>query len=183
MLDTQRDCCHVQVKTAARKAAASKERGAREKKGTRDVDEKTAGEEEVAGKGEGTHKSCEPHILENGAAFLRHLDYSGVEVWYLRGGGGTDGKRKRAPIPVFVPRGKKAEQAANGDSSTPTAAPEREAKLARMGSNDKRSVFERLKSGDGEVWLPLCHPHCHCLSLLSCSCACTSSGRIFDRFD
>ncbi|CAL8462331.1 g1864 [Coccomyxa elongata] len=64
-----------------------------------------------------------------------------------------DSKRKRAPIPVFVPRGKRAEQAANGDNCTATAAPdalEREAKLARMGSNDKRSVFERLKSGSGE---------------------------------
>lgn len=67
---------------------------------------------------------------------------------------GTDGKRKRAPIPVFVPRQKRAALEANGDKSKGSDAadaPEREAKLARTESNDKRSVFERLKSGSGKV--------------------------------
>ena len=67
---------------------------------------------------------------------------------------GSDGKRKRAPIPVFVPREKRAAGEANGDKSKGNEvadAPEREAKLARTESNDKRSVFERLKSGSGKV--------------------------------
>ncbi|EIE24121.1 hypothetical protein COCSUDRAFT_65753 [Coccomyxa subellipsoidea C-169] len=64
-----------------------------------------------------------------------------------------DGKRKRAPIPIFVPREKRAAAEANGDKtkgSDAADAPERAAKLARTDSNDKRSVFERLKSGSGK---------------------------------
>lgn len=64
----------------------------------------------------------------------------------------ADGKRKRDPIPLFVPREKRP--AANGDSGKEAPAsdpPESEAKLARIASNDKRSVFERLNSGAGKV--------------------------------
>jgi hypothetical protein len=64
----------------------------------------------------------------------------------------TDGKRKRDPIPLFVPREKRP--AANGDSGKEAPAsdpPDSEAKLARTASNDKRSVFERLNSGAGKV--------------------------------
>lgn len=55
---------------------------------------------------------------------------------------------------MFVPRQKRAALEANGDKSKGSDAadaPEREAKLARTESNDKRSVFERLKSGSGKV--------------------------------
>ena len=55
---------------------------------------------------------------------------------------------------MFVPRQKRATLEANGDKSKGSDAadaPEREAKLARTESNDKRSVFERLKSGSGKV--------------------------------